>query len=276
MPKNNINKTPIISYDFQNGEIKRYEWQCFVTNDGYNTTKVGGACRLSELSHKGKFWFYEVDFNIENLKKRFIWQKTPHNKKKFKEIKECTKCKVEKHFTQFYKAKEGISGTASTCKECNKKKAELFRRQRGVPIKIKLAKSTIKKSTKKYKYSDYKEQKRNYQNKRYNNDIEFKIRCTLRNRLTKAIKRDYKNGSAVRDLGCSIPELKLYLESLFQPGMTWDNWSVKGWHIDHVIPLVSFNLSDREQLIKAVHYTNLQPMWAFDNLSKADKIMRDR
>jgi len=99
-------------------------------------------------------------------------------------------------------------------------------------------------------------------------DVNFRLRKTLRGRLKAAIKNNQKTGSAVRDLGCSVEELKIYLESKFQPGMTWENWSLHGWHIDHIIPLSLFNLSDRDQLRKACHYTNLQPLWAKDNLSK--------
>ena len=107
---------------------------------------------------------------------------------------------------------------------------------------------------------------------RYNTDIYFKLRSSLRTRLNKAIKGIYKSGSAVTNLGCSIKEFKVYLESKFQPGMTWDNWGVKGWHIDHIVPLTYFNLIDPEQLKRACHYSNLQPLWAKDNLKKTNKI----
>lgn len=85
-----------------------------------------------------------------------------------------------------------------------------------------------------------------------------------------AIKVNAKSGSAVRDLGCSVDFLKTYLESLFQSGMSWDNWTLNGWHIDHISPLSSFNLSNRDELLKACHYTNLQPLWAKDNLAKSN------
>jgi desulfoferrodoxin (superoxide reductase-like protein) len=55
--------------------------------------------------------------------------------------------------------------------------------------------------------------------------------------------------------------------------MTWDNWTTDGWHIDHIKPLASFDLTDRKQLLEACHYTNLQPLWAKDNLIKSDKII---
>lgn len=103
-------------------------------------------------------------------------------------------------------------------------------------------------------------------------NIQFRLAGNLRSRLTLALKRKSKSGSAVRDLGCTIPELKFYLEGQFQDGMTWANWSLFGWHIDHKVPLDFFDLTDREQFLQAVHYTNLQPMWAKENLEKSNKI----
>lgn len=110
---------------------------------------------------------------------------------------------------------------------------------------------------------------REYRSRKMKEDPEYKIRQNLRKRLNKAIKIDQKSGSAVKDLGCSIKELRVYLESQFQPGMTWDNYG--SWHIDHVVPLASFDLTDRKQFLLACHYTNLQPMWETDNLKKGSK-----
>ncbi len=109
--------------------------------------------------------------------------------------------------------------------------------------------------------------------KRFKSDIQYKIRLALRGRISMAVRRGTKGGSAVRDLGCTIGELKMYLEGQFKDGMTWDNWSVRGWHIDHKVPLAFFDLTDREQFLKAVHYTNLQPLWALVNLRKSAKIL---
>lgn len=107
-----------------------------------------------------------------------------------------------------------------------------------------------------------------WRRKRYQTDPQFKIGQLLRSRLNAAIIKGSKTGSAVDDLGCTISELIHYLESLFLPDMTWDNWSRAGWHIDHIRPLSSFDLSDPTQLRSACHYTNLQPLWAIDNLRK--------
>ena len=121
-------------------------------------------------------------------------------------------------------------------------------------------------------YEANKERIRSYntkwQRQRYQSDLEYKLKDNLRARLRLALKNNSRTGSAVKDLGCSINEFKEYLESKFQPGMTWDNHQLDGWHIDHIIPLLAFDLSDPKQFKKACHYTNLQPLWAKDNLSK--------
>jgi len=106
------------------------------------------------------------------------------------------------------------------------------------------------------------------QTKRYNADMQFKLTKRLRNRLYLALKNNQKTGSAVQDLGCSIAEFKVYIESLWQEGMTWDNWAKDGWHIDHIKPINQFDLTNPEELRKACHYSNLQPLWAEDNLRK--------
>lgn len=98
-----------------------------------------------------------------------------------------------------------------------------------------------------------------------------KIARNLRARLSKAVNGNYRSGSAVRDLGCSIEEFKKYLESQFQESMSWDNYGRDGWHIDHIVPLCRFNLHDQVELKKACHYSNLQPLWAEDNLLKRKK-----
>lgn len=95
------------------------------------------------------------------------------------------------------------------------------------------------------------------------------LRGSIRRGLKLTVKG--KRVSSIKDLGCTLDELKIYIESKFLPGMTWENWTIFGWHLDHIRPLSSFNWDDPEEQKKAVHYTNLQPLWAFDNLSKGDK-----
>lgn len=129
--------------------------------------------------------------------------------------------------------------------------------------------------------ADYKKQYREDNKDRLNEqfyislktNIQTRLKHSLRNRLNRALQGAYKSGSAVKDLGCSIECLKQYLESLFIPGMTWDNWTTNGWHIDHIIPLDYFDLTDRQQFLRATHYTNLQPLWASENSKKKNRIV---
>ena len=73
-------------------------------------------------------------------------------------------------------------------------------------------------------------------------------------------------------MGCDLKFLIRFLEDQFQEGMSWDNWSRDGWHLDHIIPLDAFDLTDIEEQKKALHYTNLQPLWAEENLKKGNRI----
>lgn len=106
------------------------------------------------------------------------------------------------------------------------------------------------------------------------NDINYKLKIRLRGRLYRALKGNYKHKKTIDLLGCSIRELKKYLEKRFQSGMTWTNYGLNGWSVDHVKPLSSFNLSNPQELEQAAHYSNLQPLWQIDNLSKGAKIFK--
>jgi len=104
-------------------------------------------------------------------------------------------------------------------------------------------------------------------------DVNFRLMCNLRARLNTAIKRGYKAGSAIRDLGCTINELKIYLENQFKEGMTWNNYGLFGWHIDHKKPLSLFDLTNRKQFLEACNYINLQPLWCDENIKKHNRVI---
>ena len=101
-------------------------------------------------------------------------------------------------------------------------------------------------------------------------DPYFKILCNLRNRVCKCIRRLDKSARTMDLLGCTVDELKEHLENKFEEGMTFDNYGE--WHIDHIKPCVSFDLTDPEEQRTCFNYSNLQPLWARDNLSKGGKI----
>ncbi|MEZ5778522.1 MAG: hypothetical protein R3E44_09180 [Paracoccaceae bacterium] len=109
-----------------------------------------------------------------------------------------------------------------------------------------------------------------YMNARYRDDPAFRAKQLISGRIRAALtaaKQDRKATRTVELLGCSAAEFMAYLEARFVEGMTWDNQGTE-WHVDHVRPLASFDLADPAQQREAFHYTNCQPLWARDNLSK--------
>jgi hypothetical protein len=70
------------------------------------------------------------------------------------------------------------------------------------------------------------------------------------------------------DIGCTLPMLQQHLEKQFAPGMTWTNHTTWGWHIDHVRPLNTVDVRNAADIESALHYTNLRPLWAKDNLNR--------
>ena len=109
-----------------------------------------------------------------------------------------------------------------------------------------------------------------YRKKRYREDIQFKLAYNLRSRLRTALKGKRKDKQTLYYLDCSVEYLINYLKERFESGMSWENYGKK-WHIDHIVPLSSFDLTKKEQIEKACHYTNLQPLWAEDNFKKGNK-----
>lgn len=112
--------------------------------------------------------------------------------------------------------------------------------------------------------------------KRYSTDVTFRMISNIRRRIRQSIKSDSISKATLELLGCTPDECRAYIESLFLPGMSWENYGHKTWHIDHKIPCAAFDLSDPEQQKKCFHYTNLQPLWAEDNLKKGAKILTDQ
>jgi hypothetical protein len=106
-------------------------------------------------------------------------------------------------------------------------------------------------------------------------NINFRVACALRNRLYSALRGNWKTGSAIKDLGCSMDFLIAYLQEQFYADMTWDNWGTY-WEIDHIGELADFDLSKRSQLLKAVNYTNLRPLTKPDHWKKSAQAKRDR
>jgi len=114
---------------------------------------------------------------------------------------------------------------------------------------------------------------RKYTMVRKKTDIGFKILCNLRNRVYYTLKGNPKISTTMNLVGCSIDQLKQHLEQQFKPGMSWENYGFYGWHIDHKRPCASFDLSVPEHQKLCFHYTNLQPLWAEENMKKGNKLI---
>jgi hypothetical protein len=106
---------------------------------------------------------------------------------------------------------------------------------------------------------------------RLRNDPAYRIREYLRSRIRLALKECWKSGKTMELLGCSINFFRSYLETAFQPGMTWENYG-KIWHVDHRRPCASFDLNKPEQQRECFHWSNCQSLFARDNLIKGDSL----
>jgi len=185
------------------------------------------------------------------------------------------------HLADFWKESKSSTGYSKSCKLCrneNKRKRrkeceELAARDRARCKKW--AKENPDKHNRNGKKwaSENPEKVRESRLKRerrlYSTNLNYKLKKILRSRLVKAIKTR-KPGSHVKDLGCSIEELISYIEAKFAPGMSWDNHGTV-WELDHIEPLASFDLTDRDQFLEACCYTNLQPLTIEEHLEKTSK-----
>lgn len=167
--------------------------------------------------------------------------------------KYCTVCKNEFDLKSYHKNKEKRRSYVKKYEEQN-------------PEKIKKRQLQTKQWLK-----DHPEYMNNWYKEKLSTNINYRIIHNLRERLRVALYSNSKSIKTIDLLGCSIEEFKQYISSKFTEGMTWENYGRKGWHIDHIRPCISFDLTDPEQQKQCCHYTNLQPLWWKDNLRKSSK-----
>jgi hypothetical protein len=145
----------------------------------------------------------------------------------------------------------------------NKAKCVEYRRRDGVSKKVQA-----------YRKANL-PRRREREKQRKKTDPNFKLRVALRSRLNVALnrKRVRRVESALSLIGCTASELRRHLESQFQPGMTWQNHARDGWHIDHITPLEFYDLTKPEERAQAFHWSNVQPLWSMENISKGDRLI---
>lgn len=162
--------------------------------------------------------------------------------------------------------KEIYDNTQKLYYEKNKnKRSEYYKKYKILNIE------TIKKKQQERNKKNRSKKNENVKSRKAKDKI-FSLRLKLSDRIRKSFKGKNlnKNLSSHAILGCSILVAKKHIESMFKEGMNWDNNTVFGWHIDHIIPLSSAKIE--EELMRLCHYTNLQPLWWHENLSKGGKI----
>ncbi len=210
-------------------------------------------------------------------------------------MKKCIKCQALKPYSAFHKWNQRKDGYRTICKECRKadekkyytnhiaerkEKAKLWRETSGYNKKYYAENPNYfddyRKSHEKH-YFEWRAKNKaylsNYRKEKMKTDINYRLSCTLRSltlrKITKANGK--KCDSTMKLLGCSIQDVRHHLEKQFAVNMSWDNHGFSGWHIDHIKPCASFDLTKEDEQRKCFHYTNLQPLWAKDNLVKGKR-----
>lgn len=203
------------------------------------------------------------------------------------DTKVCTICNIEyqKSLDFFHKESRCKDGLTSACKFCRRKSVKDYTKKNRDKY-LKYQKDKYQKDKQK-RIADRKEYYLNNKEKiksshliyirnRRNNDPIFRMIGAIRNGIYKSLKGLSKKHKSFNYIGCSIEELWIHLESQFTVGMTRENYGE--WHIDHIMPLSSFDFSNIENddspLFIAWHYTNLQPLWSKDNLKKGRSIYK--
>lgn len=235
--RNEANKERIKEYQKQYREQHK-EYYSEYQQKWYNDNKE------LLLQHKAKVYDTKKYFNKERPKEGH---------------RVCTGCRGEKPATLefFHKLKNGKYGLSARCKECDCSKRREWAKNNPDKMKASSQRSFAKRD--KNKINELKRLK-------WKTDPFFRARNNINNRMHEIME----NGQYSATIGCSGTELKKHLENLFQSGMSWENYGE--WHVDHKYPLSVAYKEGEESFKKACHYTNLQPLWAVDNLKKSNKI----
>lgn len=228
--------------------------ECFYKNVVTKPRKICGRCK----EEKDSTLFSKYKRSLDGLS--YVCKECKSNATKeinYKRleniVKTCSSCNIEKISSEFYSDKKRKDGLCTICSECTKIKTRNWAQENK-----EIANKTIRDRKKK--------------------EPLFRLGCNLRSTIKDSFKRACKGAYKKSDntesiLGCTMQEFILHLQSLFTEGMTLENHGncEDCWHIDHKIPISSAKTED--EIVKLNHYTNLQPLWRSDNLSKGKKLI---
>ena len=193
--------------------------------------------------------------------------------------KKCSKCKLVKPILDF-RVQKDRKNRSSLCKACRRIAEIRYDATRDREKRNAGSRKSYRKNATRYvlysrKWRKLNPEKQKAQGVRRNASKKLNLNSRLverlRARLRDALRWNYKSSPTLELLGCSIPDFKIYLESKFESGMDWSNYGKNGWHIDHIIPCAIFDLSKPDHQKRCFHFSNMQPLWAAENLSKSIK-----
>lgn len=176
---------------------------------------------------------------------------------------------LKKQRLNYKKNKKSYLSQQKLYKQKHKKQISL----QGKKYYLKNRKRIIKKSQIYYQKNKTKCMQKSiaYKNKRNRTEVTFRLIGNLRHRIFCALRGYTKSLNTMFLIGCEVDYLMYHIQLQFKEGMSWDNYGLKGWVIDHIKPCSKFDLSKKSEQIKCFNYTNLQPLWYLENISKGNK-----
>lgn len=242
---------------------------CFST-DKYKKSGIRSQCKdCCNIGKRSKYWDNPQEqrdrVNSYNARPEVLLTRSTKYTPSVV-AKRCSKCKETLSASCFSLDKSDKSGLYRRCKDCNSRLTKERYRKNPKQFTDRNEAYRLLPETRAQINRRVKERKETC--------VTYRLRHNLRSRFYHALDKGYKSGSAVDDLGCSIEEFKTYMESKFSYAMSWNNHGNKKdmWSIDHIMPMSAFNLEDRQHVVLACHYLNLQPLWHIENIKKSNKI----
>jgi len=219
-------------------DIDEYEFR----ND---TKKHRNICKACNAQNKKNKYIQNRDIRINKMRDYYSKNKEEINEKRREEYNTCP----------LVRERISVIAKASRVRNNVNVRAGKTRYRKDNPEKI-------KESRKNHKIT----------HPEYYTSIKYRLSQSLRARIRDALSGKSKSDKTMVLLGCDINHFREHLESHFREGMSWENYGIDGWHIDHIIPCNSFNLQNIEDQKKCFHFSNLQPLWYYENCSKSDKL----
>ena len=197
--------------------------------------------KLNKVQHE---WRLKNPEKVKAAAKKYRLKNLEKTKQKRKMYYEKNKEREKLKTREYY---QKVKNDPEFIKQNRKRMRDYYEKNREIIIKKSTARTTHRRRT----------------------NIKVRLTNVLRKRVWEALKNNRKSKRTMELIGCDVSRLMKHLESQFKPGMSWENYGA--WHVDHIRPCASFDLSLEEHQNQCFHYSNLQPLWAAENLRKGYK-----